>query len=363
MIPKDFFKVLCITFFGCLALSPVQADLKPSSREDILLIQIFLDEAHFGPGYLDGYAGAFTSKAVYAYNRSQGRKPDAWEALLKEAKASIKQAWTEIRVEQSFLNDVNEKLPRKYEELAKEKRLLYRSLGELVSERYHTDLDYLRELNGANKIKTLKVGDQVKVPNVTPFLIEKVSDRKSYPSDPELSQRYVIVDTKARQLFIYAVGQGAEAPKAKNSEKEELQSDPVKLQIDPEIASAVIVEDDVLADKKLIALFPITPGQEKFIHYGEWKLKNAFEMPTWRYDKELLKKGVRSKEALNIPGGPNNPIGVVWMGLSKSGIGIHGTSSPETIGRSRSAGCIRTANWDAIRLSNLIRPGATVVIR
>ncbi|MBT44705.1 MAG: hypothetical protein CL922_04630 [Deltaproteobacteria bacterium] len=54
---------------------------------------------------------------------------------------------------------------------------------------------------------------------------------------------------------------------------------------------------------------------------------------------------------------------MLWSGLTKSGIGIHGTASPRTIGRSLSAGCIRLANWDAARFPTLVRPGAKVVIR
>jgi lipoprotein-anchoring transpeptidase ErfK/SrfK len=86
-------------------------------------------------------------------------------------------------------------------------------------------------------------------------------------------------------------------------------------------------------------------------------------MPWWRYDQQLLDTGKRSAIALNIPAGPNSPVGIIWNGTSRSGIGLHGTSDPETIGRARSAGCIRLANWDAIRLPLLIRPGATVEIR
>ena len=64
-----------------------------------------------------------------------------------------------------------------------------------------------------------------------------------------------------------------------------------------------------------------------------------------------------------LPPGPNNPVGMLWAGLSKSGIGLHGTASPETIGRSRSAGCVRFANWDIVRLPTLIRPGARVWVK
>jgi lipoprotein-anchoring transpeptidase ErfK/SrfK len=56
-------------------------------------------------------------------------------------------------------------------------------------------------------------------------------------------------------------------------------------------------------------------------------------------------------------------VGIIWCGISKSGIGLHGTASPRTIGRSQSAGCVRLANWDAIRLPELVRPGARVIVR
>jgi len=118
-----------------------------------------------------------------------------------------------------------------------------------------------------------------------------------------------------------------------------------------------------VAKPVLIASFPITPGKTRFIPKGFWNLKNSVELPEWRYDKKLLETGVRGKEYLRIPPGPNNPVGIIWNGLTKSGIGIHGTNNPRTIGRARSAGCIRLANWDAARIPNLVRPGAVVVIK
>jgi lipoprotein-anchoring transpeptidase ErfK/SrfK len=85
--------------------------------------------------------------------------------------------------------------------------------------------------------------------------------------------------------------------------------------------------------------------------------------PSFRYDKQFLEEGVRGEEAFQLPPGPNSPIGIIWCGLSKSGIGLHGTALPRTIGRTRSAGCVRLANWDAIRLPTLIRPGTKVIVR
>ena len=86
-------------------------------------------------------------------------------------------------------------------------------------------------------------------------------------------------------------------------------------------------------------------------------------MPTFRWDKEMLQHGKRSGNFHLLPPGPNNPVGVMWIALNKKGIGIHGTNSPDSIGRAASHGCIRLANWDVVRLATKIRPGETVSIR
>ena len=71
---------------------------------------------------------------------------------------------------------------------------------------------------------------------------------------------------------------------------------------------------------------------------------------------------MRTENFYNLPSGPRNPVGVCWSGLNKPGIGIHGTNNPQTIGRAQSHGCMRTANWDVIRLSKLVTKGMKVVI-
>jgi len=85
-------------------------------------------------------------------------------------------------------------------------------------------------------------------------------------------------------------------------------------------------------------------------------------MPTFRWDKSVLEYGVRSGNYYELPIGPNNPVGVMWIGLNRAGIGIHGTNQGQTIGRSSSHGCMRTANWDVVRLTKLITKGMTVII-
>ena len=55
--------------------------------------------------------------------------------------------------------------------------------------------------------------------------------------------------------------------------------------------------------------------------------------------------------------GPNGPVGVVRIDLSKDHYGIHGTPEPQTIGRTESHGCIRLTNWDAARLAQMVKSG------
>jgi lipoprotein-anchoring transpeptidase ErfK/SrfK len=186
------------------------------------------------------------------------------------------------------------------------------------------------------------------VPNVKPFLIESITGKR-YEAETAMSERHAVVDTKKNQVRIFEA-----APAALMIDEEETVSNQPVL-VKPKKAP--------VANHALVASVPITPGKPQFIHYGVWKLNNSVELPVWRYDQSLLDTGKRSNDALNIPPGPNSPVGIIWNGLSKPGIGLHGTADPETIGRARSAGCIRLANWDAIRIPTLIRPGATVEIR
>jgi lipoprotein-anchoring transpeptidase ErfK/SrfK len=63
-----------------------------------------------------------------------------------------------------------------------------------------------------------------------------------------------------------------------------------------------------------------------------------------------------------LPPGPNNPVGVAWVGLNRSGYGIHGTPKPEEVGRTESHGCFRLANWNAEYFAQLVSIGTTVFI-
>ncbi|KAB2638472.1 MAG: L,D-transpeptidase [Verrucomicrobia bacterium] len=321
----------------------VAASVKPTG-EDALSLQIFLDDARFGPGIIDGKPGRFTELAVQSWNESHGYPLDDWTAVLSAAREAVPTPLAVALVPDCIKDWVDPDLPTKYTRQAKSKRMSYRSNGEFMAERYHCDESYLAELNGNRKIDKLEARQSLTVPNVEPFTIEKITGT-TYKADPVMSLRHAVVDTKINQVRIFEA-----AP-----------------------AALVVAEPDADAqapapprpNRGLIASFPITPGEARFIKFGVWEVRNAVELPIWRYDQQLLDTGKRSSdsESLEIPPGPNSPVGIFWAGLSKPGIGLHGTANPETIGRARSHGCIRLANWDAIRLPTLIRPGTSVEIR
>ena len=333
-------------------------DLKPAKKtdapkdisdlptgEDAVRLQIFLDQSNFGPGVIDGKPGRFTILAVQSWNETRGNRPDDMRPVMADARREVSHVFARATVPKGATKWVNSSLSHSKAAQAKSKRMSYRSIAEFMAERYHTDVEFILELNGSKDTWRAKVGSSLIVPNVKPFLIENVSG-KLFKEDPALSERHAVVDTKMNQVRIFEA-----APAALVIEEEgDLVSD-----------QPVLVKPR--ANQALVASFPITPGKPQFIHYGVWTLKNSVELPVWRYDQSLLTTGKRSNDYLNIPPGPNSPVGIIWNGLSKSGIGLHGTSDPETIGRARSAGCIRLANWDAIRIPTLIRPGATVEVR
>ena len=82
--------------------------------------------------------------------------------------------------------------------------------------------------------------------------------------------------------------------------------------------------------------------------------------PPFNYNPDLFWDADPSHAMAKIPAGPNNPVGVVWIDLSKPHYGIHGTPEPGTIGHTTSHGCVRLTNWDAARLATMVHPGTPV---
>lgn len=300
---------------------PKVARAEPVAERDVTTrAQIFLDQQLFGPGKIDGRPGEFFTKALKRYQRAHGL-PETGQIDANIPLDSVFPVYLIYTIQEGDLKYVGD-TPSKPEEQAKKKYLPYTSLLEFLTERYHCAPEFLAKINKGLNLDNLKVGDQVRVPNVEPFKIEELPKQGNLPERVEYKHRVIQINRAEKML-------------------------------------------ELMDGEKLIASVPITPGgggTSTQTPPGNWKILGIAAMPTFRWDEGVLNHGVRTEKFYMLPSGPNNPVGVLWIGLNKPGIGIHGTNQPQTIGRAQSHGCMRVANWDVIRLSKMITKGMKVVI-
>lgn len=333
--------------------TPKKANIEAATR-----LQIFLDRANFSPGKLDGTYNEFTWKALALYRQSRGEQPQVPppQGKIKSNVApdvagldldSIGPVFVPYTVTDADLASVGP-LPGSVIAQAKLKFLPYRDAADAIAEKFHSDVHFLEHLN-PGKMKTIKAGDQLTVPNVEPFELSSVKEIK--PGSERNTQ-------PANDVEYQPEPQSQNTDKNNEPKKEEAASTPVVIKVDTKINMLGVFQGD-----KFIAAYPVTIGSAHTASpIGEWKVRGIAKMPTFRYDKEMLQHGKRSGNFHLLPPGPRNPVGVMWIALNKKGIGIHGTNEPWSIGRAASHGCIRLANWDIVRLATKIKPGDNVSI-
>jgi lipoprotein-anchoring transpeptidase ErfK/SrfK len=302
---------------GCAGIgNPLANAPGPSSRHpDILRQQIFLDSENFGPGVVDGRLGEFTRKAMVNYRQAKSLPADWMPDTSNIAGHTVYR----ITSKDLSLVGANAEEPQ---DQAKQSKMPYTTPIEVLSERFHTTQKYLRSLNPGIDINSAPPGTSITVPNVSrPFDYHAYPSSYRPPSSATAKARHVSVGLSEKILSIHENG-------------------------------------------RLIATFPITPGSaEHPAPAGEWRITGAVPFPWFRYDLGVLKRGERTDEFHNLPPGPNNPVGILWAGLNRPGIGIHGSPAPDTIGRAGSHGCIRLSNWDAATFYTLVGKGTAVTIR
>ena len=120
------------------------------------------------------------------------------------------------------------------------------------------------------------------------------------------------------------------------------------------------------AEDRLLAHFPVSIARKvEKRPVGELHVTVAIANPDYTFDPAVFPESEEAQQLgrkLILPPGPNNPVGVAWIGLDRPGYGIHGTPKPEQVGRTESHGCFRLANWDAQTLLPLVWVGLTVVV-
>jgi lipoprotein-anchoring transpeptidase ErfK/SrfK len=325
-----------------------KADIEAATR-----LQVFLDRANFSPGRIDGRYNDLTRKALAVYRESRGEQPQTFPPRQSKRKsnvapdvtgldlASVDPVFIPYTVTDADLQSIGP-LPKEPAQQAKLKFLPYRDAVDAIAEKFHSDVHFFEQLN-PGKLKIIKPGDQLMVPNVEPFELASVKDIK--PGSEVASQ---------------AANEVEDQPDAQGGNQGENRGATANVAVKIDTKINILQVDD---GEKLIAAYPVTVGSAQTASpIGEWKVRRITKMPTFRYDKEMLQHGQRSANFHLLRPGPRNPVGVMWIALNKKGIGIHGTNDPGSIGHAASHGCIRLANWDVVRLATKIKPGDNVSI-
>jgi lipoprotein-anchoring transpeptidase ErfK/SrfK len=279
-----------------------------ASGNAVVRAQILLNRAHFSSGEIDGEYGNNLAKAVTAYRGTHGLPAgdsvDAavWAALDADtAPALVPYTIANDDVAGPFV-----KIPNDMMQMASLPALGYQSPAELLGEKFHAGPKLLAALNPDRDLG--RAGENIVVPNV----------------------------------LVMPPGKAASVVVSKS-------------------ASAVTAYD---ANGKLLAFYAATIGSEHDpLPLGNWKIPGVQRNPWFHYNAELFWDAHNPGEKAKIAPGPNNPVGMVWIDLSKEHYGIHGTPEPSQVGHRASHGCIRLTNWDAAELAGMVRPGIPAVLK
>jgi lipoprotein-anchoring transpeptidase ErfK/SrfK len=329
-VPRPNLKLLkffwAAMLYGCVSLIPSAAqaltadDVNQAGRPaaikskvkrpnaSIIKAQVLLARQGVSPGEIDGLDGANYRKAIDQFRRREnlgnGEIIDAatWRALKGDSSTDLISRYevTKEDIKTQFVR----RIPHDYARQARMKQLGYRNAQEMFAERFHMSEGLLRALNSRAHYR--RRGEALHV----------VSIGRTRPADGAAS-------------------------------------------IEADKANGVIRALD--ATGKVIAIYPATIGSEETPSpEGDYQVVRIVKNPTYHYDPVKNFQQGKNKRRLVLPRGPNNPVGTIWIELSKPTFGIHGTPEPSRISKASSHGCVRLTNWDAEELALLTRHGTTV---
>lgn len=272
---------------------------------EVLRVQILLDRAGLSVGEMDGHVGTNMIHTILGFRAIHGlpAKPviddNVWNILnMDPGPALISYTTAADDFKGPF-----EKVPASMKGKAKLKYLGYASPLEGIAEKFHIQPALLQKLNPRRNFR--QAGEDLTVPNVL---------------NPVTGVAARVIVSKH---------------------------------------DSIVQVFDMTG--KLLAQYPCTTGSEHDpLPIGEWKVTGIYKNPKFHYNPKLFWDANAKDDAATIAPGPRNPVGLVWIDLSKEHYGIHGTPSPGTIGHTESHGCIRLTNWDALELAGMVAKGTPV---
>ena len=274
----------------------------------MLRAQILLERAQFSPGEIDAAYGSNMRRALAGYQTANGLQPSGmidtrtWDAL----NADKAPALTEYTITEADVAGPFTAIPEDMADKAKLPALGFTSAAEALGEKFHASPKLLARLNPG---KQFSAGEQITVPNVLGLA-------------PLPKAGKVVVDKTDSTLSLFDTA------------------------------------------GKLIAQYPVSTGSENDpLPIGTWKVNGVSKKPVYHYNPKLFWDAEPGDKKAKIPPGPNNPVGVAWIDLSKEHYGIHGTPIPGTIGKTQSHGCIRMTNWSVAALGESVGPGTVVELQ
>jgi lipoprotein-anchoring transpeptidase ErfK/SrfK len=292
---------------------------------DALALQVALDRAGYSPGVIDGQPGKNTARALDAYIRQFGQEPPLPPQALKSYQITDADA----------AGPYVERIPSDLMEQAALEQLAYTDVVEALAERFHTTPSFLRRVNPGSQFAA---NETVQVPDVEAFLVP--APRLEGGDEGETRPK----GTSGRTP---AAAKPVEPPKP-------------DVTVTVSASAGTLVVSD--ASGRTIFFAPVTTGSARDpLPPGEWKITGVQFGPQFRYNPELFWDADPAHTKATIAPGPNNPVGVVWIDLTKDHYGLHGTPEPSRVGRVESHGCVRLTNWDATRVAGLVKPGTRVV--